>query len=77
MMKNFFSLLFRLTGMVVALGVMLVGALTVFASFFFEETRAQMTWLIAAKHLAMFLGGMLAITFSVQILMWVTRNDPI
>lgn len=38
-------------------GLALVSALAIFGSFFFEETRSQMTWLVAAQHLAIFAGG--------------------
>lgn len=49
----------------IALGFCLIGSVAMFGSFFFEQTRSQMTWLIAGEHLLIFLSGALSVSIGI------------
>ena len=69
-MRSFASLFLRVTGSVLSGCFILVGAVAAFSSFFFEESRSQMTWAIAGEHLAVFVGAMLALIIGVRLMAW-------
>jgi len=58
------TMILVITAVLIGCG-MLVGCLMIFGSFFFEETRAQMSLHVWLKHGALFFGGVSLLSFAI------------